>query len=139
MLCHRQYQSLVVYLVAPTILFIVAREGAYYFAEREVALLTLVAEQISRYWSTWLARCQVQDENETWRNFVDSIKHLNSFGYRELTREAPDERRIFAKAMSVASSVIKGAEIIDVRLLDEAKENLYFAEPHGAAWDVGSC
>jgi len=116
----------------------VAFEGAYYFAEREVALLTLVAEQISRYWSTWLARCQVQDENETWRDFVDSIKHLNSFVYRELTREAPDEHRIFAEAMRVASRVIKGAEIIDVRLLDDAKENLYFAEPHGDAWKAGT-
>jgi signal transduction histidine kinase len=115
----------------------VAHSGAYYFAQREVELLKLVADQISRYWSNWLARCKAHDENETWRGLVNSIKELNSYVYRELTREAPNERRIFAEAMRVTSRVIRGAEIIDVRLLDEPKQELYFAEPHGDAWKQG--
>jgi signal transduction histidine kinase len=116
----------------------VAHNSTYYFTEREVRLLELVADQISHYWRNWLARCEANDENETWRGLVDSIKDLNSYVYRELTREVPNEQRIFAAALRVASRAIKGAEIIDVRLLDESNQELYFAEPHGDAWELGT-
>jgi signal transduction histidine kinase len=34
----------------------IARRGPYYFAERELGLLKLVAAQLSRYWGNWLGR-----------------------------------------------------------------------------------
>ncbi|MGB8508128.1 MAG: GAF domain-containing protein [Pyrinomonadaceae bacterium] len=34
----------------------IARRGPYYFAERELSLLKIVAAQLGRYWSNWLGR-----------------------------------------------------------------------------------
>lgn len=112
--------------------------GPYYFADRELILLNLVAAQISRYWNIWLGRREMQEENQSWRIFVERVGELNSFVQNELKKEEPDEQYIFDKALSVTHDVIKGTEIMDVRLLDEATNELYFVATHGKAWDEGS-
>jgi len=115
-----------------------AKKGPYYFAERELGLLKLVAAQIGQYWNNWLTRREMQQENESWRALVESVNRLNRFVHNELTREMPDELRIFDEALRVTSRVIRGAEIIDVRLLDEKTHELYVAKTYGKAWDDGS-
>lgn len=123
----------------------VAREGPYYFADRELNLLKLVAAQITRYWSNWLSRyelersrLELEKENRSWRELVQNVGKLNNFVRKELTREAPNEHRIFSEALNVTNAVIEGAEIMDVRLLDERSGELYFAETFGEAWSEGS-
>jgi signal transduction histidine kinase len=115
-----------------------ARKGPYYFAERELDLLELIATQGGHYWNSWLTRREMQQENQSWRSLVTSVSRLNRFVHNELTREAPDELRIFEEAMRVTSEVIKSAEIMDVRLLDEKTNELYFATTYGRAWLEGS-
>jgi GAF domain-containing protein len=116
----------------------VANEGPYYFADRELILLRLVAAQISRYWSNWLNRRELYEEVNSWRAFLKSLGKLNTFVRKELTREEPDENRIYAESLRVSSTVIEGAEIMDVRLLDEQTRELYFAETYGNAWNEGT-
>lgn len=110
----------------------------YDFDERDLGLLTLVAAQIGRYTMNWLARCETRLENESWHALVRSVTRLNRFVQKELTRKEPNELRIFEEALKVTSSVISGAEIMDVRLLDENSNELYFATTHGSAWKEGS-
>ena len=114
-----------------------ARQGPYYFADRELNLLKPVASQIASYTSNWMSRREMQQENESWRSLVQSVSRLNTFVHNELTRSAPDELRIFDEAMRVTKSVIDGAEIMDVRLLDEGTKELYFARTYGQAWKLG--
>jgi GAF domain-containing protein len=116
----------------------VVKEGPYYFADGDVDLLTLIAAQISQYWSNWLSRRELQEENQSWRAFLKSLGELNSFVRKELTREEPDEHRIYRQALRVTGRVIEGAEIMDVRLLDEWQHELYFAEVYGNAWNEGN-
>jgi GAF domain-containing protein len=115
-----------------------AKTDSYYFAERELRLLKLVAAQISNYWINWQSRREISEENSAWRTLVESIGKLNTFAQNELTREMPDEQRIFAETLKVTSSVIEGAEITDIRLLDENTNELYYAEVYGPAWNEGT-
>lgn len=115
-----------------------AKQGPYYLADRELNLLKVVAAQVGRYWRDCLNRREMQMENESWRRLVESVKRLNQFVHHELSRDSPDEDRIFAEALRVAASVIRGAEIMDVRLLDEGTNELYFTETYGKAWSNGT-
>lgn len=115
----------------------VPKRGLYYFSGRDVNLLTLVAAQITRFWNNWLSRRETLEENRSWQNLVESIGKLNTFVYKELAREVPDERRIFREALRLTGAVIEGAEIMDVRLFDEQRQELYYAETYGEFWDQG--
>ncbi len=114
------------------------KEGPFYFAEQEVKLLRLVAAQIGQAWSHWLSREEIEEENSALQRFVTSIGELNRFVQQQVTRERPDERGIFHRALEATSSVIQNAEITDVRLLDEESHELYFETTQGAAWDSGT-
>jgi signal transduction histidine kinase len=114
-----------------------ATEGPYYFADRELELLTLIATQVGRYASNWFARHQMLQENESWHALVRSVTRLNRFVQKELTRPEPNELRIFDEALKLTSSVISGAEVMDVRLFDDKTNQLYFATTHGPAWAQG--
>lgn len=116
----------------------IAAKGPNYFAERELELLTLVAAQISRYWSH-------REEIDAWQALVRSVGKMNDFVYDELTKEKPEENRIFTQALQMTSKVIKGSDIMDVRLYDEKKRELYFANPEDYlfgpfldAWNQGT-
>jgi signal transduction histidine kinase len=111
------------------------KKGPYYFAQRELTLLTYLAAQISRYWSNWVSLLSMQEENRSWQNLIEIVGQLNSLAHRELSREEPDELRIFSEALRVTGSVIRGAEIMDVRLEEDGE--LYFAETHGPFWTEG--
>ncbi len=114
-----------------------AQGGPYYFDDSDLNLLMLVAAQVGRYVSNWLGRREMQQENESWRALVRSVSKLNQFVQKELTQEKPDELRIFGEALRLTSTTIPGAEIMDVRLVDERTNELYFATTKGPAWDRG--
>lgn len=116
----------------------VANVAPYYFAQREVILLQLVAARLSQYWGGWLTRREMEEENQSWRALVESVSKMNGFAHRELSEKVPDERRIFAEGLRVAESVIPAAQITDVRLLDENTDELYFAATYGPAWEEGT-
>ena len=131
----------------------VAGRCPYSFASHEEDLLALVAAQIGRSWSSWLNRREVEEENRTWKNLVESLRELNKFALAELSSAEPKEGRIFRESLRVTSSLIAGAEIMDIRLLNDAKQEgrdreerdhaadstrwLYFAETAGDAWHDG--
>jgi len=114
----------------------VANESPYYFADLALRLLELVAAQIGNYWAT---RVEIQ----SWQAWVDSVSDLNSIGQKELAKPSQEndtvfKSAIFKKALLVAREAIKGAEILDVRLLDEDTRELFFARTFGQAWNAGS-
>jgi signal transduction histidine kinase len=115
----------------------VAKSGPYLFGRRELALLSLVASQLGQRWRAWLISRAIEEENQSWRNLVRSITELNHFVHEELQDPNPNERRIFNRALNVTQSVIHGAEISDVRLLDPQTRELYFAELRGEPWNRG--
>ncbi len=116
----------------------VAKKPPYFFAKQERGLLGLVAARISHYWNNWLSRRDLEEENRSWRALVESVSSMNKFVHRELSGKSPDEVKIFNEALRITSSVIRGAEAMDVRAFDEASGELYFAAVHGKLWNEGS-
>jgi len=110
----------------------------YYFAERELELISLVAAQVGRFWNVGLSRRELERENDSWRKLAENIGEMNGFVQAELGKPAPDERRIFKRALEITHSLIQGAEITDVRLLDGSRSHLYYAVAHGDAWNRGT-
>lgn len=114
------------------------KEGPFYFAQQEIKLLQLVAAQIGQAWSHWLSRREIEEENSALQRFVASISELNRFVEHQVDKAKPDEKEIFHRALQATRSVIQNAEITDVRLLDEASQELYFEATYGAAWESGT-
>ncbi len=112
-----------------------ASEVPYYFSDREKELLELVAVQISRFWSNWLIRREIDVERKA---LADGISGLNSFVQQELRSATPNQYRIFDQTLKVAQDVIKDADILDVRLFDPDSRQLYFAATFGSAWKEGT-
>jgi signal transduction histidine kinase len=110
-----------------------AKEAPYYFAARELALLKLVANRLSQFWSTWVRHREIQDENQSWHALVHSVGEMNTFVHHELSQKSPAEIRIWQKGLEVTKGTIPGAEIISVRLRDR-DNHLYFEATEGEAW-----
>ncbi len=115
-----------------------AASGPYYFGVREQELLELLAQQIGEQWAEWLHRRELQEENDAWKALVNSVTSLNHFVHKELSKPVPDEIAIFAQALRITQSVIRGAQLSDIRLYDEDRRDLYFAAVYGSQWDQGT-
>ncbi len=114
-------------------------ESPLFFSKREVALLEILAAQLADFWASWLTRRQVEEENRTWRDLLLSLEELNRFTQRELGRHfRASPEVIMEKALRITRDAIPTAEILDVRLLNEDKEELYFAATLGKAWTKGT-
>jgi signal transduction histidine kinase len=115
----------------------ISKSGTY-FNDEDISLLELVAAKISQYWTDWMKEWEVQEENKLWQEFSIGFSELNTFALYELNRKKPDANQIFAKAMILIKSVIKGVEGIDIRLLDENKPESFTAAVYGDAWLQGA-
>jgi signal transduction histidine kinase len=109
----------------------------HYFADGELRLLELVAAQIAQYWSHWITRREAEEENRSWRTFVRRVSEMNHAVQKDLTGGELNEVRIFGEALELAESAIRGADILDIRLLDEPKQELYYFATRGAEWEAG--
>ena len=115
-----------------------AKEVPYYFADRELNLLNLVAVQLSRFWSNWLIRREIDIEREAWPHLTDWVSRQNNIVHQELNSQVPSTLRVFERTLGAVSDVVTGADILDVRLYDPTTQSLYFEAVHGAAWRKGT-
>jgi signal transduction histidine kinase len=110
------------------------KDAPYYFTHRERSLLAVIASQVGQFWSKWRDRSTIRQENVAWSRLVDSIRALNYSANSELRRQSPDVLNVFRKGLDATANVIPGGEIIDIRLVDQEKDELYFAVTSGDAW-----
>ena len=111
-----------------------ANIAPYYLADRERGLLAVVASQLGQYWTEWLERRLVRDENKAWSALVSSISALNNNVNAELRGQRPDVLNVFNRGLEATKTLIPGGEIIDIRLMDEKSDELYFALTPGQEW-----
>jgi signal transduction histidine kinase len=115
-----------------------ALEPPYYFADGELRLLELVAAQLSHYWMNWTVRRESEDENQSWRTFVERVSEMNRGVQAHVIAGVLDQNRVFEDALALAEAAIPGAETLDVRLLDESSDALYYGPTRGHRWDTGT-
>jgi GAF domain-containing protein len=106
----------------------------YYYAEGERELLELAAAQIGQYWSNWLTRRAADEENQSWRTLVDRVSKMNAVVQEDSLKGVLDEGKLRSETLAVAESVIRGADVLSIRLLDETAHRLYYSETLGEAW-----
>jgi signal transduction histidine kinase len=111
----------------------ISKSGSYFNLDA-ISFLELVAAKVGKHWTDWIKELEVQEENKLWQRFSLGFSELNTFALRELNCEQPDANQIYAKAMTLVESVIKGVDAIDIRLLDENKPELFTAAVYGDAW-----
>lgn len=115
----------------------VAERSPYYFTERDLALLQLIATQVGHWWSDWLSKCELVEERIPWRSFVKGIGDLNRFVGQQLKSGNVDLGPIFDKALLLARETIEGSEILDIRLIEPNEPVLKFVRTLGVSWNEG--
>lgn len=103
-----------------------ATKGPYYFSSRELALLQLVAAQVSQCWAAWINRREIQRKNEGWNTVVEGLGKLNDFVQSNLQGDV-NLAQIFQKTLEMMRQAMPGADVNTVRLLNEETRELYYA------------
>ena len=115
-----------------------AKGGAYYYTHRELTLLEVVAATFAAFLQGRTSELLINGEIDAWKAVIASVGKLNHFVYSELSAKPPSEKQIFQEALRVTATVIPGAEITDVRLLDPSRNVLVFAHRRGESWNQGT-
>lgn len=105
--------------------------GPVYFDERQHAMLVQIATRIGSFWNALV-------RNRSLETLVKSVNELNGFAHAELMKSHPNDDLILTEALRITNNVIPGAEITDVRLLNDDKTELRFRVPYGDAWSKGT-
>jgi len=115
-----------------------ANRPPYYFASRELQLLSMVASRLAQFWSTWIRQREIQEENNSWLALIDSVGEMNSFVHHEFSLKPSSEILVWEKGLEIVKAAVKGAEILDVRVRDAQTNELYYAATYGDAWRQGT-
>ena len=67
----------------------VSRQGPFYFADRELRLLSVVAAHLGQFWNNWLTRQTMNEENRLWRRVVGQVATTNRQVLKLLDRPNP--------------------------------------------------
>jgi len=114
-----------------------ARRGPYYFAEREVKLLQMVAALIGQFWSSAIRRQEMAKEIDSRQEFTRGISALNVAMQASLTGTASDHENILGKALDVICDAVPQASILSASLFDPGSRKLTVRAFRGEAWLSG--
>ncbi len=112
-------------------------KGPWYFAPGDHSILEMVASHLGSFWGTILDRREVDTETNALKKLVEHMVNLNEVADTEITKSSVDDRSILTAAVRITRSVIPGATITDIRLLNDERTELQFVtSDRGAAEDV---
>ena len=111
-------------------------KGPYYFGQRELEILDLVATRIGQAWNNWLQRRTIHDENKAWQRFVERMSSINLVVSKELESSGPKQESIFKEVLSFAAEAIPQAAGLSVQLIDKKRRELFYAHTAGVAWET---
>ncbi len=114
-----------------------AKEAPWFFPDRHLKILEILANLIGRFWNDFIVHLQEVNEAKAWENLIEDINKQNKRVQKQIDSENFDRKELFKEILTITSRTFSEVDILDIRLLDE-NENLYFAETRGHAWDKGS-
>ena len=76
------------------------------FTDSDLAFVTPIAPHIAQYWSSWLHRRTISDENASWRALAAGITDTNRLLLRELRHRTPNDGRVYRAAMRMVGKVL---------------------------------
>ncbi len=81
----------------------------HHFTTSDLALLRPIAAQVSGYWRNWQHRCDIRDENESWRRLASGMLSSNKLmaaGLGDPTRNGEQTQRMAEMAVRVVHEVV---------------------------------
>ena len=90
------------------------------FTDSDLAFVTPIAPHIAQYWSSWLHRRTISDENASWRALAAGITDINRLLLRELRQRNPNDGRVFRAAMRMVQRVLPEPAGCDVCRAEQA-------------------
>ncbi len=115
-----------------------SKQAPWHFSIQLMRLLESVAVLVGNFWNDSSNLLQEKKEAESWQRLVEDINWLNDQVQKRLDRSEMDKAQLLDYILRIAKSTIDGADILDIRLLDETSNELYFASTLGNAWNKGS-
>lgn len=106
-----------------------AFQDPWFFAERQLKILELVAAQISRFWSEWMQHLEEKREIRKWEEFIKAISKLNAKAERRIGRSEDDKNKLYAELSLLTENSIKNSNTLEIRLRDEKTNELYYVKP----------
>lgn len=103
----------------------------WFFSDRQLRILELIARHIGRFWSDRLQHIEDQKESETWKTFVQEVSLLNHKVQKRIDKSDLNEERLYEQILKLADGSIKNSDILSIRLRDEKTNELYFAATMG--------
>jgi signal transduction histidine kinase len=110
----------------------VASKAPWFFIERQ-KLLEQVSSQISRFWDKWLQHFVERKENSEWRQLFHKINVLNKEVLDSLIKSPVKKVDLYRNVIRITEEIIQAADIVDIMLFDDRKQEIYFADV-GTKW-----
>ena len=114
------------------------KNAPYYFTLNEKEILELISQRIGTTLNVFKTKMRLYNDSVSFNSLYNAIEEISGIIHSELERTYPSSIRVFGKILKIISRSIPGAEILDIRLLDTEKEELYFAYFHGDEWKKGT-
>ena len=128
-------------LIGDTVLGVIrcftAKEPPFFYSRREHTTLQLAAAQIGHFWSGWLKKHESDKQRESWNRLLDNVSDLNRFVREQLSRERPDARSVFDRALKIAGAAVPGLHSSDIRFYNADRRELSFEAFWGRPWRRG--
>lgn len=118
----------------------ISKTGPYYFEQRHLDFLVLVARQIGDWVGMQRRVDRFRQESDWLQALVKGIGQLNQQVHDGWSAPVQNnfQRQLLVDAMKVALEAIPEAETLSVRMNDASQKQLRFVETLGAAWERGS-
>jgi signal transduction histidine kinase len=91
-----------------------AYEPPLWFTRTDEDSLAPVADQLARYWSTWLHRRAISAENLSWQRLAEGITRFNQLISQELARGTPHDEVIDEIALKTVLDVVPECGRVDI-------------------------
>lgn len=112
----------------------VSREAPYYFNERQLDLLCLVAGLVGEWCSGYLRLKRVQEQRRWLQSYVRGISALNGRAHEAAVSHKPD-LALFPKALEAAEKAVPGASGLALHLVAPDAGELRLAGVSGPGWN----
>ncbi|MDX2151689.1 MAG: GAF domain-containing protein [Bryobacteraceae bacterium] len=101
----------------------------YYFAQRDVDLLHIVASRIGSFWARRLRLREVDASRESWMHFVDKLNGLTErLQLRSPIAPVPFDQTarqtVYKGVLQAVKDAVGGLDVVDVALLDVETRNV---------------
>jgi len=113
----------------------------YFFAEREVPLLRILASKIGSFWSRQIRLQEMRHKEGSWRSFVEQLNGLNrhtqeiSAKSKGSSKTRVFQKEIYQEALRALRTSIEGADCLDVSLPDADRKTIGPEIVEGKYWD----